>query len=93
METPEHTDDLDRLVEVEARIDMYRSRRRGVMLRLVLIFFPLSVIALLVMDPKFSIPVTIVLIAAFFADHFIHYGRFRAAEQEREQILAERANE
>ena len=90
METPEPFDDLDRLVEVEARIELYRSRRRGVVMRMVLLLLPLSVIAYLIMDLGFSLPIIALLVAAALGDHFIHYGRFREAERERAQILAQR---
>jgi len=90
VETPEVFNDLDRVVEVEARIELYRSRRRGVVMRMVLLLLPLSVIAFLIVDLGFSLPIIALLVAAALGDHFIHYGRFRAAERERDQILAQR---
>ena len=90
MEMPEPFNDLDRLVEVEARIDLYRSRRGGVVMRMVFLFLPLCVFAFLTMHLGFSLPIIALLVAAALGDHFIHYGRFRAAERERDQILAQR---
>ena len=89
MEAPEVFNDLDRVVEVEARIELYRSRRRGVVMRLVLLLLPLSVIAFLIMDLGFGLPIIALLLAAALGDHFIHYGRFRGAKRERDQILAQ----
>ena len=89
MENPELLNDIDRLVAVEARIALYRSRRRGVVMRMVLLLLPLSVIAFLIMDLGFSLPIIALLVAAALGDHFIHYGRFRAAERDRDQILAQ----
>ena len=59
-------------------------------MRMVLLLLPLSVIAFLIMDLGFSLPIIALLVAAALGDHFIHYGRFRAAERERDQILAQR---
>ena len=90
METPELFDDVDQLVELEARIQVYRSRRRGVVMRMVFLFLPLSVVTFLVMDLRFSLPMLMLFAALSVGDHLIHHGRFRATERERAQILAQR---
>ena len=90
METPDPFNDLDRLVEVEARIDLYRSRRRGVVMRMVFLFLPLSVVTFLIMDLRFSLPMIVAFAALSLADHLIHFARFRSALRERAQMLAQR---
>ena len=73
-------------------MDLYRSRRRGVLMRFFFLFLPLSVLTLLVMDLGFSLPTTALLMGASLCDHLIHHGRYRVAERERDQLLA-RGNE
>ena len=89
MENPELLNDIDRLVAVEARIALYRSRRRGVVMRIVFLFLPLSVLTFLIMDLKFSLPMLVAFAALSLGDHLIHFGRFRSAVRERAQILAQ----
>jgi hypothetical protein len=90
METPEFSADLVRLVEIEARLDLHRLRRRGVLMRFFFLFLPLSILTLWGMELGFSLPITVLLAAASLCDHFIHHGRFRASERERPRLLAER---
>jgi hypothetical protein len=87
---PEGSTDLDRLVEVEARMEVYRSRRKGVLLRMFFLFLPVSVLAFLAMEPRFSVPIIAMSVLISLSDHLVHYNRFRAAERERALILAER---
>jgi hypothetical protein len=80
-------DDMDRLIEVEARIYLYRSRRIGVLMRFFFLFLPLAALSVLVLEFQFGLPVALLLLGTSLADHLVHYGRFRGAQREREVLL------
>jgi hypothetical protein len=80
-------DDMDGLIEVEARIYLYGSRRAGVPMRFFFLFLPLAIVSVLGLELRFGLPAALLLLGSALTDHLVHFGRFRRAQGERQVLL------